>query len=467
MNNKNTDLLGKSSVKKALIKLSVPAVIGMLVNAAYNLVDTLFVGWGAGENAIGGLTLAMPVQMIVMAIALMIGIGGASVFSRAYGAGDKEKMDATLNTSLRFGLVSGIAVSILGLVFLTPLLNFFGASSTNIFFAKDYLGVILFGVTFQTISMIMNNFTRAEGRANIAMVAMVIGTGLNIILDPIFIFDWGFGLGVKGAAFATVISQFSSFAFITYRAFDKDSVLVIKFKNFFTIDFQSLKEVIVIGLPTFVRNSLGAILAIIIMNLIVVFTVSQAESDMYTAIYGVINKVLMFIFMPGFGIVQGLAPIAGYNFGAKKWGRLIELVKYATKLLTIYFIFGFLLLQVFSYGIFNIFSSTDNAVFINEGGRIFRIVGLALPMITYQVVAGSVYQAFGYPKRALLIGLSRQFLFFIPLAFILTNIYGLDGLWYTFFIADVLSGIIAIFMLIYEIKVLGKYAQKETEYQVV
>lgn len=456
MNNKNTDLLGKMDVKKALRTLSVPATIGMLVNAAYNLVDTLFVGWGAGENAIGGLTLAMPIQMIVMALALMIGIGGASVFSRAYGENNKKKMDATVNTAVRIGVVSGLVVSTLGLVFLTPLLNFFGASTSNIGFAQDYLGIILFGATFQTLSMILNNFTRAEGRANVAMISMVLGAGLNIILDPILIFDWGLGLGVRGAAIATVISQISAFTFVMYRTFDKDSVLGIKFKNFFSIDVQALKEIITIGLPTFVRNSLGAILTIIIVNLIVVFTISDAESSMYTAIYGVVNKVLMFVFMPGFGIVQGLAPIAGYNFGAKKWDRLLELVKYTTKLLTIYFIFGFIVLQVFAYGIFNVFSSANNEMFINEGGRIFRIVALALPFITYQVIAGAIYQAFGYPKRALFISLSRQFLFFIPLAFILTNIFGLDGLWYTFFIADILSGIIGIVMLVYEIRILGK-----------
>lgn len=463
MNNKNTDLLGKMDVKKALITLSIPAVIGMLVNAMYNLVDSLFVGWGAGEVAIGALTLAFPVQMIVMAVALMIGIGGASVFSRAYGAGNKEKMDSTVNTALRFGAISGVLISVLGLVFLTPLLKFFGASSTNIGFAHDYLSVILFGVVFQTISMIMNNFTRAEGRAKVAMIAMVIGTGLNIVLDPIFIFDWGFGLGVRGAAIATVISQVTAFTFIMYKSFAKDSVLVINFKNFFKIDFESLKDIVVIGLPTFVRNSLGAILTIIILKLIVVFTASEVESDLYTSIYGVVNRVLMFILMPGFGLVQGLAPIAGYNFGAKNWERVRDLVIYTTKLLTIYFIGGFIIVQVFSYGIFDVFSSANNELFINEGGRIFRIIGLALPFITYQIIAGSIYQAFGYPKRALLISLSRQFLFFIPLAFILTNIFGLDGLWYTFFIADTLSGIIGIFMLLYEVKVLGKNVQEQME----
>lgn len=457
MKNKNTELLGNMDVKKALITLSIPATIGMLVNAAYNLVDSLFVGWGAGEVAIGALTLAFPVQMIVMAVALMIGIGGASVFSRAYGAGDKEKMDSTVNTAVRFGVISAILISVVGLVYLTPLLEFFGASSTNIGYAQDYLGVILFGITFQTISMILNNLTRAEGRAKVAMIAMVIGTGLNILLDPIFIFDWGFGLGVRGAAIATVISQFASFSFITYRAFDKDSVLAIKLKNFFKIDFDSLWDIIKIGFPTFVRNAVGAVLAIVIIRLIVLYSINSDYSDLYTSIYGVVNRVLMFIFMPGFGMVQGLAPIAGFNFGAKKWERLVEVTKYATKLLAIYFIVGFLLVQIGSEAIFTVFSKNNDQEFIQLGSRIFRIVALGLPLVSFQIIAGAIYQAFGYAKRALLISLSRQFILFIPIAFILTYFFQLDGLWYTFFVADILSGIFSIFMLIYEIKVLEKY----------
>lgn len=461
MKNKNTELLGKMDVKKALVTLSVPAIIGMLVNAMYNLVDSLFVGWGAGEVAIGALTLAFPVQMIVMAVALMTGIGGASVFSRAYGAGDKEKMDATINTAIRFGLFSAIIIMILGLSFLTPLLNFFGASPTNIGFAQDYLGVVLFGAGFQTLSMILNNFTRAEGRAKVAMVAMMFGAGLNILLDPIFIFDWGLGLGVKGAALATVISQMSSFGFLAYKSFAKDSVLAIKVKNFFKIDFNALKEIIVIGMPTFFRNAMGAALTIIIINLIVLFTSSTFQSDLYTSIYGVVNRVLMFILMPGFGLVQALAPIAGFNFGAKNWNRLVDVIKYASKLLAIYFIIGFILVQILSYGVFDVFSSTNNALFINEGGRIFRIVTLGLPFIAFQIIAGSVYQAFGFPKRALFISLSRQFIFFIPLAFVLTSFFDLNGLWYTFFIADIISGIIGIYMIRHELKQLTALGRVE------
>lgn len=453
MKNRNTQLLGEMDVKKALIKLSIPATIGMLVNATYNLVDSLFVSWGAGTLAIGGLTLAFPVQMIVMAVALMLGIGSASVFSRAYGRNDKVAMNNTVNTTVRVGILSGLLVTILGLTFLNPLLELFGATSENIGFATDYLGIILFGVTFQALSMILNNLTRAEGRAKAAMIAMVIGTGLNIILDPIFIFDWGLGLGVKGAALATVISQVTAFLYIGYQSFSKESVLNINLKRFFYFDKRALIDVLKIGFPTFVRNAIGAFLAIIILNLIGFYAL-ESDVSRYQAIYGIINRVLMFILMPGFGLVQGLSPIAGYNFGAKNWDRLYDVILYATKLLLLYFVGGFLFIQLGAKLIFDVYSPTNDIFYLETGSTIFRIVGAGLIFISFQIVAGAVYQAFGYAKRALFISLSRQFVFFIPLAFILTYFFDLNGLWYTFAIADILSGIIGIFMLLYELKIL-------------
>jgi len=455
MKDKNAELLGNTNVKKALITLSIPAMIGMLVNASYNLFDSLFVGWGAGELAIGGLTLAFPVQMIVMAVALMIGIGGASVFSRAYGRNDQQAMHNTLNTAVRIGVFSGIIISVIGLLTLTPMLNFFGATSENIGFAQDYLGIILFGVTFQTMSMILNNFTRAEGRAKIAMFSMVIGTGLNIILDPIFIFDWGLGLGVQGAAIATVISQVTAFSYITYHTLDEDSKLKITLTHFFKVDWVALKDIIVIGLPTFVRNSLGAVLAILILRMIEHYSI-PTDISMNQAIYGVINRVIMFIFMPGFGLVQGLSPIAGYNFGAKNWQRLVDVTSFATYILMIYFIGGFLFIQFGAGIIFNIFSSSNDAAFMENGARMFRIISIGFGLISFQIVSGALYQAFGYAKRAMFISLSRQFIFFLPISFILTRIYGLDGLWYTFVVADVASGLLGLAMLLYEVKVLKK-----------
>lgn len=457
--NANNKMLGNMNIRKLLIKLSIPAIVGMGVNALYNLVDTIFVAQGAGEIAIGALAYAFPVQMILYAVGLMIGIGGASVFSRAFGRGDKETMKHTINTSLRVGVVLALLVSILGYVFLDEMLLFFRASESNIGYAKDYLSVILLGLVPLTLSMVFNNFARAEGRAKLAMLGFIMGAGLNIILDPIFIYDWGFGLGVKGAAIATVISQFASFTFLFINSLSKNSVLEIDLLNPFNINFKVLKDVVVIGLPTFVRNSLGSILSIIIF--ILIDESVNGDPAIYISIYGVINRLINFLFLPSFGVVQGLSPIVGFNFGAKKFGRIKEAINDSLIFIIIYFAIALLFIQLFAPQLFMIFSTGDSEFFVSTGARAFRILSLGFVFVSFQVVMGSVYQAMGYPIKALLVSLSRQFLFFIPLVFMLVNIYGLDGLWYTFALADVLAGTLSIILYFMERKYLNRMVAPE------
>lgn len=279
----NQERLEKTNVKKLLIQLSIPATVGMAVNALYNFVDALFVAKGAGELAIGGLALAFPIQMIVMATALMIGMGSASVFSRAFGRKDYVKMDHSVNSALRIGFLGALILTVIGFVFLDELLVFFGATASNIGYAKDYMSVILIGLTPLSLSMILNNLTRAEGRAKIAMISMMIGTGLNIILDPIFIFDFGFGLGVQGAAIATVISQIVAFIYIFLKALSPKSSLNINLKGIFKVDGKTIADIVVIGLPSFLRNAIGAFMAIIVYNLINKYAVG--DPAIYISIY--------------------------------------------------------------------------------------------------------------------------------------------------------------------------------------
>lgn len=470
MNDKRADLLGKYPVKKLLLKLSIPATVGMMVNALYNLVDTFYVARGAGELAIGALTFAFPVQMIIMAVGLMIGIGSASVFSRAYGRGDHEKMNNVVNTAIRMDAVLAMILAVIGFVFLNQLLVFFGASGSNIGYAKDYLSVILIGLVPLSLSMVLNNLTRAEGRVNIAMYAMMLGAGTNIIIDPFFIFDEVtilgttiplLGMGVRGAAIATVISQFISFTYILTKTFSKDSQLRVNFKNWFDIHLETVYDIIIIGIPTFLRNSLGAFLAILILKLIQYYAVG--DPDIYQSVYGVINKMIFFIFMPGFGLVQGLAPIVGFNYGAKNFGRIRDAIIFGSKIIAVYFIGGFIFVQVFATTIFTVFSKNNDAFFIEYGSNAFRIISFGFLLVTFQFLVASIYQSLGYPKRALLVAISRQTLIFVPMVFILTNIYGIDGIWYTYAVSDLLAGIIGLGMLIYELKVFKDIITKEKE----
>ncbi|MDP2425177.1 MAG: MATE family efflux transporter [bacterium] len=450
----NNEMLGKMDIRKLLIKLSVPAAIGFIVNALYNFVDTLFVSNGVGVYAIGGLTIAFPIQMIVMALAMMVGMGSASVFSRAFGRGDKAEMDEAVNTGIRFTIMGSLIVSVLGFLFLDELLVFFGATELNVGYATEYMSVILFGLIPLSLSMVLNNLTRAEGRAKVAMVSMMVGTGLNIVLDPIFIYEWGLNLGVQGAAIATVISQFAAFFFILRSSISKKSALNINFKRIFNIHFPTLGKIVTIGMPSFLRNAIGAFLAIIIMNLINRY--ADSDPALYISIYGVINRVITIIFMPGFGIIQGLTPIVGFNFGAKNHQRTKEAILVATKWVMIYFIIGFILVQLFATQIFMIFSETNMPLFVTTGANAFRIISIGFIVVGFQIVASAVYQAVGFPIRAMIVALSRQVLFFIPLAYLLTFLLGIQGVWIAFAMADGLAGLISAILLYTEIQAIQK-----------
>ncbi len=452
-----SDMLSNMDVKKLVIKLSIPAILAMAFNALYNLVDTFFVAQGASQNAIGALSIAYPIQMIVLAIGIMVGIGSSSVFSRAYGRGDKEAMRTAVNNAIIFNFTIAVIISVVGYIFIDELLVLFGASASNIHYARDYLTVIIFALVPFSMSIVFNNLTRAEGRPRIAMTSMIIGAGINIVLDPIFIFDWGLGMGVSGAALATGIGKTASFVYVFAMALSPKSALRIHLKTMHKIDFRVIWEMITVGLPSFVRIALGGVLIIIVNNLI--NRHAPGDPAMYISIYGVINRLIRFTLMPGFGLVQGLVPIVGFNFGAQFFKRLHQSIDFVMKLLFLYFFAVFILVLLFAEPLFSIFSPEGDIRFISEGAQAFRIVAAGFMMITFQILLSSVYQAMGFPIRAFIIALSRRFILFIPFAIILSHYFGIVGIWWTFFVADILAGSLAFLMYRYEMRTIGeKYA---------
>lgn len=452
-------MLGELNVKKLLMKLALPAMAGMLINALYNIVDTFFVAKGAGEAAIGGLTFAFPVQLILMAVGLMIGIGSASVYSRAFGKKDYDTMDQMVNSALKADVIIAILFAIVAYIFIDPLLNFFGATSENFQFGKDYLSIILIGLIPMTLSMVLNNLVRAEGRPMISMYTLMIGAGLNIALDALFIF--GFDMGVQGAAIATVIAQTVAFSFIFIYAMSDRSSLKVHFSHFFQVNFKLIGEAISVGLPTFLRNSTGALITIIILRLINKYGGTVTEITTYQSIYGVINRVISFVFLPSFGIVQGLVPIVSYNFGAKKYQRLKGVIKFAVMIIAIYFIFGYIFIYGASPFIFKIFSDSADANFISLGTHAFRILALGFTVVGFQIIASSIFQSFGFPVRATIVTISRQVLFFIPLVYLFTNLWGLTGIWIAFAAADFLAGVLSIFLLIKEMRTINQLSLQD------
>ncbi|EOD01496.1 MATE family efflux transporter [Caldisalinibacter kiritimatiensis] len=437
--NQRSYMLENEKISKLLLKLSLPATIGMIVNALYNIIDTIFIGKGVGALAIGGLTIAFPIQMVIMAFALMIGIGAASAVSRSLGAKDVEKADYIAgNAFLAIFILSALTV-VLGYIYLEPMLRLFGATDTLLPYAKDYMSIILMGNIFFSFVMAANNLVRAEGNAKDSMNIMLIGTGLNIVLDPIFIF--GFKLGIKGAALATILSQFISFIYIINYLYGGKSSLKVKLHHL-KPKFDILKEIFTVGFASFARNMAGSILAIVVNNSLRIY-----GGDIAISILGIVNRVIMFLYLPLFGVVQGMQPIVGFNYGAKKYDRVKEVVKMSILTTVVLATFGFLVGELFPGFILKLFSN-ENEI-ITEGILVLRIIISMSPIIGVQIIGAALFQALGKALPSLILTLLRQVILLIPLIIILPKIMdnSILGVWLSYPISDLLSTIVTVVLL--------------------
>ena len=425
-------MLGTESIGKLLARMSVPAALAMLVMGLYNVVDTIFIGRGVGTDAIGGLTIAFPFQIIVMAFAGMIGFGTASVVSRSLGAGNRERASTATGNAFTISIGFGVLVTVAGYALLDPILRLFGATPVLLGYAREYLSVILTGSVFVTFSMATNNIVRAEGRATVAMITMVLGAVANIILDPIFIF--GFNMGIRGAALATVISQFFSFAFLLFFFLSGRSSLKIRLPHLKPVG-SVLKEVFALGVPAFVRQSGMSLVIILVNNLL-----GRYGGDIYISVFGVIFRILHFVMMPLMGLVQGFQPITGYNYGAGKIDRVKHTLRLTILVSTTIAVIGFLVLSLFPGPIFRIFSKDLNL--ITTGMPVLRVVVLIVPFIGIQMIGTSYFQAVGKARPAFFLGLSRQFIFLLPMTIVLPLLFGLWGVFAAFPAADFLSTLV-------------------------
>jgi len=440
--------LENQKMTKLLMNLSLPATIAMLVNALYNIVDTIFIGRGIGYLAIGGLTIAFPVQMVIMAIAQMVGIGAASIISRSLGAKDSERANNVVGNSLLSVAIFGIFICVSGLIFINPLLRIFGATDTLLPYAKEYLQVILIGSIYFPIAVSGNNIIRAEGNAKAAMFSMLIGAILNIVLDYIFIFP--LNMGIRGAALATILSQLVSVIYVLFYILGKQSTLKVKLYHL-KPDWKILYEIMTVGFSSFARQIAGSIMAIILNNSLAFY-----GGELAISVYGVVNRVIMFLFMPLFGVVQGMQPIVGYNYGANKIDRVKEAVKLSIIATTIFASVSTLFGELFPHFIIGMFD--NDPALIENGVYALRIVISMVPIIGVQIIGAALFQALGKVIPSLLLTLSRQVLFFIPLVLILPRIYGLGllGIWISFPLADFLSTIFTIVLLKKEMNIIER-----------
>jgi len=427
--------LGEQPVKSLLWSLSVPAIIGMTFNALYNIVDGIFVGIATKESGIAAISVVNPVQLINFALALMFGMGAASIYSRAIGAKDFDKARRVTNTTIFVSSIIAIIISVVGLTFNEQIGYLFGMEDSFKTETMNYLNVIFYGSIFLHLSVIYNNMFRAEGHAKTAMIAMMIGTITNIVLDPVFIF--GFDMGTRGAAIATVIGYSFSFSYLMIMQFRIKSNLSIK-PSLFKIDIPLIKEVVVVGFPALIRNSVGALIAITINNMLKLYSPNPMMS---IAIYGILNRTLMFVFMPIFGIIQGMAPIVGFNYGAEHYQRTRDVKSYSLKITTLYFIGAFVLLQIFGQYLLGLFGVSPET--LTTGLLYLRITLIFIPIISVQIVLSGYYQALGRSKEATFISLFRQFILLIPLAIILPMFLGEIGVWVAIPLSDLISSLVS------------------------
>ena len=445
-NRSRAERLGSEPITRLLIKFSVPAMVGMIVNALYNIVDRIFIGRGVDSVAIGGIFVGMPLMLIFMGFGMLIGIGGNTLVSIRLGEGNKEEADKIANNSLLLLFIAGIILSLTGFIFLRPVLMLFGASESNIGYAMDYLRIILIGAPFQAIGFGMNNFIRGEGNPKIAMFTMLIGAILNIILDPIFIFV--FNMGVQGAALATIISQFVSAVWVLRYFLSGNSILNIGIK-YMKLEFSIVKRIIANGFAPFSMQIAASMVTALYNN-----NLQSYGGDLAVSTMGVINSVSMMILMPVFGLNQGAQPIMGFNYGAQKFNRLKKALIYSIIAATTITSFGFIITQFFPELIVGLFvGDTESAATMMEIAiPAMRRVLLMLPILGFQIISTSYFQATGRPKQAMLLSLSRQVLFLIPLIIILPKIFGLIGVWSAGPTADLLSSLVAAVLIIGSIR---------------
>lgn len=440
--------LGSQPIGKLLVKQAVPASIGILVMSLNILVDTIFVGNWIGSIAIAAINVVLPVSFFIAALGMAIGVGGSSIISRALGSNEKPKALKTFGNQIALTLMLTVVLVFFGLYYADAIIPVFGGKGAIFELAKTYYEIILYGVPVLAMCMMGNPVIRAEGKPKFAMMAMLFPSVGNLILDVVFIKV--LDLGMEGAAWATTGSYVLCGLYILWFFLSKNSELKINFSHL-KLKFNIVSEIASLGFVTLSRQAVVSITYLLMNNMLFDF-----GGETSVTAYAIVGRMLMFALFPVFGITQGFLPIAGYNYGAQAYHRvektIATAIKYAAILATIIFV----LLMVFPLVITQMFT-TDIAV-LQETPSAMRWVFAATPIIAIQLIGAAYFQAVGKAIPALLLTLTRQGFFFIPLIFILPNFYGELGIWMAFPISDVLSTLVTGMFLHREVKRLRAHA---------
>ena len=433
----STELLGTLPIPKLLIQQAIPASIGILVMSLNILIDTIFVGQWIGSNAIAAINVVLPVSFFIAALGMSIGIGGASIISRSLGEKNLEKAEQTFGNQISLTLALTTFVVIFGLIYVDQIIPIFGGKGSLFDLAKTYYVIVMYGVPVLAFCMMSNNSIRAEGKPKNAMYAMLLPSVSNLILDYVFIkgFDWG----MMGAAWATTLSYGVCASYIIYFFLSGKSSLKPDIQAFIP-KIGLVQEIASLGSVTLVRQAMVSITVLLVNNIL--FTLGGESS---ITVYAIISRMLMFATFPIFGITQGFLPIAGFNYGAQNWQRVRKSINISITYSSVMASLIFVAIFLFSDAIPSIFSKDISVS--DQTSVALRYVFMALPVIGIQLIGAAYFQAIGKALPALLLTLSRQGLFFIPLLFLLPPHFGVLGVWMAFPLADLCSTIVTVYFL--------------------
>ncbi|MGL4736059.1 MAG: MATE family efflux transporter [Cellulosilyticaceae bacterium] len=446
--NEREQLLRTEAPMKLLIKFSIPAILGMLVNSLYNIVDRIYIGNipEVGDLAITGVGITFPIMNMILGVAMLIAVGAGAKISIDLGGGKKEHAERTISNALILQVIAAVIIGVVGLVFLEPLLRMFGATDNTFVYAKNYITIILVGSIFNICSFLWTSTIRAEGSPKFASLMIAICAGTNVILDPIFIF--GFGMGVQGAAIATVISQGVGvvMGILYYRS--NKSVLKIR-RSHIGLDKEIVMPMMAIGMAPFLMQVAASAVSIVANRGLLAYGGDRAIGAM-----AIINSIVLMIMMPIFGINQGVQPIIGYNYGAGLYDRVKKTIFYALGIGTAFSALGWVIIQFGAKYLVMAFNKEPNLLEMTTVGM--RIWGMAIFCVGFQIVASNYYQAIGKASTAIILSLMRQVIILIPALMIFPMFWELNGIWLAGPISDFLSTVITAVVFLFEVKHLNQ-----------
>lgn len=438
MDNKQATLeLGTKPVSRLLMQYALPAIVAMVASSLYNMVDSIFIGQGVGALAIAGLAITFPFMNLSAAFGAAIGVGSCTFISMKLGQRDYAIANKILGNCMMLNIVVGLCFGGICLLFLDPILRFFGASDNTLPYARDYMQIILCGNVFTHLYFGLNAVLRSASKPRHAMYATIFTVVVNTILDPIFIY--GLDLGIRGAAFATVLSQFLALSW-QWRLFSNKNELLHFDYSLFRLDKPIVKNIIGIGISPFAMNACSCIVVIFVNTCLM-----KHGGDLAVGAYGIANRIGFVFVIVAMGVNQGMQPIAGYNYGAQNYDRLRKVVKLAISCATVVCTVGFLVAMFAAYPCARLFTKDESL--INLASTAIRMMMMMFPIVGFQIVVTSFFQSIGKAKVSMFLSLSRQLLFLVPALAIFSEIWGLWGIWSAMPFSDALATVVAAVMM--------------------